>query len=395
MAVNMDAQKAIGQTNRLGVLRYIRDHDETTRYDIATHLKLSQTTVKTYIDALLTDGLIEQVGTAPSIGGRKPMVFRLVPNARYSLGANFAPGRIDLLLLNLKREVIDRRSLPIVNGHFEQALDKMAQVIDQMVQSLGIQREKILGLGMTFPGLVDDTKSLLLYLANLGVKNFSLKPFETRIGLEVFAENEAQAAANAERILGLAKGKDNLVYISVAEGIGVGLVINGQIYRSSGKNAGEFGHVRVSDQPVACNCGRTGCWELFASSKALVQNFRDSLGDSTATLEQLFADYTRHEPVAISVLEQYARDLFKGIDIILLAYSPEEVIIGGDLAIYADTILDIGINKLGLTRGFQGYENTRIAAAALQADAALMGAALLPTDRDAFADPISASLSSI
>ena len=219
--------------------------------------------------------LVEEAGTAPSMGGRKPVMIRLVADARYSLGVNFAPGRIDLLLLNLKRDVKERNSIRFdVESSFSDVLALLAERIDELFEKKQIDKSKVLGLGMTFPGLVDDSHDTLIHLANLGVRNYSLKPFIKKIGLKVFSENEAQAAVSAERILGNAKGKDNLVYISIAEGIGAGILIDGRVYSTPSKNAGEFGHVRISDEPVQCNCGRMGCWERFASSEALINEYK-------------------------------------------------------------------------------------------------------------------------
>jgi len=380
-----EAQKAISQKNRANVLRFIRDHGETTRHDIAAYLQLSHTTVKAYVEELSAEGLIEEAGRAASMGGRKPVIIRLIPNARFSLGINVAPGHIDLLLMNLLREEVDRRQLLYDTTHdFSDVLNELARAIDGLISDCQVDRNKLLGIGMTFPGLVDDSQDMLIYLANLGVQNFSLKPFEQQIGFQVFAENEAQAAANAERILGGARDRSNLVYISIAEGIGAGIMINNAIYRSNGKNAGEFGHVHVSDEPVRCNCGRTGCWERFASRDALLKGYAAISGQDKTSLAELFAAYRRNEKAAVQALEKYTRDLFRGIDIILLAFSPEDVIIGGDLADFADEVIDLGTNRLNLTRGFLGYENTRIRASALHGNAALLGAALLPFEQDLF-----------
>lgn len=379
------AQRAISQINRADILRQIRDQGETTRFELASRLQLSHTTVKTYIESLLAEGLIEVAGTAKSMGGRKPLVIRLVPDARFSLGVNFAPGRIDLLLLNLRRDELERRQIVFdMNQDFADILENLALEIDCLLKDRQIDRARNLGIGMAFPGLVDDSQDMLVYLANLGVRNFSLKPFEARIGLPVFAENEAQAAANAERILGKARGKSNLVYISIAEGIGAGIIINSEIYRSNGKNAGEFGHVRISDEPVRCNCGRTGCWEQFASGAALLRRYAALSGRQKVSLAELFSAYRQHEPAALLALEKYTRDLFKGIDIILLAFSPEDVIIGGDLADYADDVIELGVHRLGLTSHFLGYENTRFYAPALRGNAAVLGAALLPLENEVF-----------
>jgi predicted NBD/HSP70 family sugar kinase len=385
MASSTETQKAISGKNRLSILRIIRDSGETTRFEIASSLGLSHTTVKTHIEQLLSGGLIEEAGTAPSIGGRKPILIRLIPNSRFSLGANFAPGRIDLILINLKRDIVYKSKIKFdLQSDFTVVLDLLSKNINSLLESYNIEKSNVIGLGMTFPGLVDDSHNNLVYLANLGISNYSLLPFAESIGLKVFSGNEAHAAVNAEQVLGKVKGKENIVYISIAEGIGAGILINGQVYSPNNKNAGEFGHVRISDEPVKCKCGRTGCWEQFASKDALINEFKNQSGKKDVSLEEIFQEFRSSNPHAVSALEIYVRNLFKGIEIVLLAYSPDVVIIGGELADYADEIIDLGKNKLGLTSRFYGYENTKIIGSALKENATLIGAALLPMDRDAF-----------
>lgn len=378
----MLAQKTISQKNRVNILRFIRDNRETTRIDIAAHLDLSHTTVKAYVDQLLIEGLVEEAGTAASIGGRRPKSLRMIPDARLAFGVNFAPDRVDLLLINLLREELWRESICFAaDTVFTAVLNTVAERIERKINDTGLDTTKMLGIGLVFPGVVDDDRGRLLYAAKLGVRDYDFHDFSNRIGLPVFVENEANAAANAERIVGRGNGRISLVYVSIAEGIGTGMIINNQIYKSRGKKSGEFGHVRIAEDTLRCKCGRSGCWELYASKEALLRYYSQMSGRQDTSLDAVFTAYQQGDLFAASALETYTRCLFKGLEVILLALNPDEIVIGGDMAVHAPDIIAMGVEKLHLLEDFPGYEDTRVVASSLIGNGALLGAAILPLEQ--------------
>ncbi|MDF2655552.1 MAG: xylR1 [Bacillota bacterium] len=371
----------IREVNYIRILQYLRTHHETTKAELGKHLQVSHTTINTYIQTLTEEGFVATFGTADSSGGRKPVIIKLLPNVRYSFGVSISPAHVSLMLINLVGDPIDFVQFPYsVEIGLQPSLIKIKEQIFAMMGRHLIEKDKILGVGMAFPGLVDTDNLVLEYIPNLEIKDRSLKEFQEELGLTVYPDNEANAAAYAEYLMGKGSDLSNFVYVSIAEGIGSGILIDRFLFRGRNKRAGEFGHLKVSDQKIRCSCGRYGCWELFASKRALLKKRPENMSDAEY-LRELFRDYDAGVPSAETIIEEYVRYLFAGLDVILLSVDPSFIIIGGDLGAYMDRLIEIGINKLKLKHHFYGYESIRILSSGVKENASLLGAALLPLEQ--------------
>ncbi|KJF28681.1 ROK family transcriptional regulator [Clostridium aceticum] len=361
------------------ILQFLRKNHEATKSELEKILGVSHTTVNSYTQTLLDRGFVTPFGTADSNGGRKPVIIRLLPNARYAFGVNVSPKYVSLALVNLQGDIVDSTEFTYsFNLGLPGSLTQIKEHIFTMLDHHKIEREKVLGVGMAFPGLVDGT--MLEYIPNLNIKKYCLKNFEEELGLDIFPENEADPAAYAEYVIGKGGDLDDFVYVSIAEGIGTGIMIDHCIFRGNRKRAGEFGHLKVSDVKLRCNCGRYGCWELFASKRALLKDSSNTINE-VEYLQKLFHDYNNNVPSAVLKIEEYVHYLFSGLEAISLTLDPSCIIIGGDLGDYMQQLIDIGVKKLKLTDNFYGYESIKIMSSAIKENAALLGAALLPFEK--------------
>jgi predicted NBD/HSP70 family sugar kinase len=265
---------------------------------------------------------------------------------------------------------------------FEDTLESIHKAILEIAESKNLDPSRILGLGMSFPGVVDSERKYVEYAPNIGLRSYSFTDFEKRLGLELFLENEAITAALAHRFVDSTIVGKNFVYVSVAEGIGTGIFIDGDIYKSSSKKAGEFGHIKVADNGLSCKCGRADCWELYASKNALIRYYRQQTGNNSESNENLLASlrqaFKKGEAQAMEAVQKYTRYLFRGIETILLSLSPDEIIIGGDLGELMDDIVSFGVNNLKLNSRFFGYESVPIRVSMFRETGAILGSALLP-----------------
>lgn len=371
----------IREVNYIRILQYLRTHHETTKAELGKHLQVSHTTINTYIQTLTEEGFVATFGTADSSGGRKPVIIKLQPNVRYSFGVSISPAYVSVMLINLVGAPMDFVQFPYsVELGLQPSLSQIKEQIFAMMDRHQIENDKILGVGMTFPGLVDTDNLILDYIPNLNIKNNSLKGFQEELGLTVYPDNEANAAAYAEYLIGRGSDLSNFVYVSIAEGIGSGILIDRFLFRGRNKRAGEFGHLKVSDEKIRCSCGRYGCWELFASKRALLKSKPENMSE-TEYLRELFRDYESGVSSAEKIIEEYVRHLFAGLDVILLSVDPSFIIIGGDIGAYMDRLIEIGIDKLKLKHHFYGYESIRILASGVKENASLLGAALLPLEQ--------------
>lgn len=374
-------QEQIKEMNRVKIIKIIKDRKEITKQEIAELLRLSIPTVTTNINQLVEEGLVEEAGVAKSTGGRKPIVLKFVENAKYSFGVNISCSKVDILLINLNAKQIDRESFDYPeNCDFNSLLEQLKVKVFEMIVSNKIDKKNVIGVGLALPGLVDDDMMVLEYAPNIGVKDFHFDGFQNTLGLKLCIENEANIAAFAEQLMGNARDKSNSVYVSITEGVGTGIIINNHIYKSNQKKAGEFGHIRISDEPKACKCGRTGCWETFASKNALIHYYCDYKNLSNASFDEIFEAFHQGEKEAKAALERYISYLFKGIENIVLALNPDYVIIGGELGKYDSEIMALAKETIPLVGEYLEYEGTKILFSGLNNSGALIGSALLPLE---------------
>lgn len=371
-------QEQIKEINRVNVINFIKETYPTTKQEISKALGISIPTVTTNIKELVEIGLVEQVGIAKSTGGRKPVVIGFVENARYAFGVSISRKSVWIRLINLAYEVIDEVELPYID--MEMTLNKIETTIDEMISSKSIDRNKVVGLGISLPGVVNDEELVLKNAPNLRVENYDFTPFQERVGFKVWIENEANIGALAEVKVGNAVGIDNLVYVSITEGIGTGLIIQDHIYKSNQKKAGEFGHSRISDEKRQCNCGRYGCWELYASEDALIRYYKESSNTNIDHVAEVFSAFTEGSVEAKEALIRYVEYLFYGFENIILGLNPDYLVIGGDFGKYNHVLSEAMVLAGKMKKERMYYEDTKIIFSGLEDKGPLMGAALLPLE---------------
>ncbi len=372
------SQEQIRERNRVQVIRMMKQHKETTKHQLSHELKLSIPTITSNVNLLMAEGIVEEAGVAESTGGRKPVILRFNPNARYSFGVNISPERVSVMLMNLNCDCIIKKDIPYDEQiGFQGNLDVVHDLIITMILDEEVTDEQILGIGIALPGLVDEDRMILNHAPNLGVKDYDFGIFANRFTYPVFIENEANVAAFAETIEGRHENMNHVVYISITEGVGTGIIIDNQIYKSTHKKAGEFGHMRISDSGKQCNCGRTGCWELYASKRALLELASQILGETVVRLDDIFNGSLLSREQVQSLLSQYFKQLFIGVENIILGLNPEYVIIGGELGRYKDQLIQFLRTEL-LHSQYIEYEGTRIIFSDLKDQGSIIGAALLP-----------------
>lgn len=372
-------QDQIKEINRANILKLVKQREELTKLELAEALKLSIPTITANINQMLEEGLVETAGMGSSTGGRKPVMVRLVPDALYAVGVNIAPDRVELLLMNLHGDSLAHSAFPFEKDiRFSEILLRVEAEIEALLQGAGAPREKVAGVGISLPGLVDEDRLILEYAPNIGVKDFDFARFQERLGLKLFIENEANVAAYAEIETGKTAAMRNVVCVSITDGVGTGIIIDQHIYKSSRKKAGEFGHMRVTGEDIQCNCGRTGCWELIASKKALLKYYSEATGRRAASLEAVFDAAHLETPEVQGALEKYIDGLFIGIENIILGLNPEYVIIGGELGRYGKPLLDLMNRPNHMKSNFVEYEGSKVVFSELGDQGSLIGAALLP-----------------
>ncbi len=209
------------------------------------------------------------------------------------------------------------------------------------MESGGAARERISGAGISLPGTVHPEQLVMEFAPNLGLRNVSFQDLEDRLGMPVLLENEANAAALAEFHLGGHGGLKHLLYVSVIQGIGVGIILDGRLYRGANGNAGEFGHMTFVPGGRHCSCGRLGCWERYASERALPDEYHRQGGRGVLrSFHDLSRKIARGDEAASLTVREIVANLGTGLKSLAAGFDPDLLVVGGDIMEFRDAAVE-------------------------------------------------------
>jgi predicted NBD/HSP70 family sugar kinase len=215
------------------------------------------------------------VGTDESSGGRRPILLTIKPAAGHVVGVKLREDSITCAVCDLACTVIKHQETPWPPGAEPfQAVEAIADAVEQCIAEAGVARGSVLGVGVGLSGLIDSAHGLCRYSAILDWRNVELGPaLEYKLRLPVRVDNDVNTLAVAERHFGAGRDAGDFMLVTVGRGIGLGLVVGGEIYRGATGGAGELGHMTVDtahDAPP-CNCGKRGCLEAVASDYGILR----------------------------------------------------------------------------------------------------------------------------
>lgn len=326
---------ALRDINRQIVLNHVRERGPISRAEIARTTAMQRSTVSEIIDALIIDGTIEEIGKGESTGGRCPQLLRLHAGWAAAIGIDISPTRTSVATADIAGHILDLTEFP-TDADFEKTISR---AIDCSVEFVRKSRDRIEGIGVSMPGLVDPDRGTALYIPYFNWRNLNVaERISAATGLRVSIDNDANAAALAELWFGQPEVREarDFIMVFVHEGLGAGIVFDRQVYRGAGGAAGEFGHMIIGRQaPTACSCGSFDCWEAFASGGAAVARYIQLTGRndklSRLSFRQLIDRAITGEVPAQKALLETARNLSIGISNLIVGLSPEMIVIGGPI----------------------------------------------------------------
>lgn len=274
--------------NRRLVLKTIYDHGRISRADIARATHLTPTTVSDIVTDLMERGLVEEIGYGPSAGGKPPILISVVDDSYNLIGIDLASGEFRGAVVNLRGEISHRVNLPLHDQDGDVALALVYELIDELIAATD---SRLLGIGIGTPGLMDPIHGVVRRAVNLDWRDLPLRSLlKKRYSLPVYVANDSQVAALAEYTFGENRGAKNLVVITVENGIGAGIVLNGQLFYGDTFGAGEIGHITVVENGHQCRCGNSGCLETVASGRALVERAKAIAQENSHSLLHQFIE---------------------------------------------------------------------------------------------------------
>lgn len=333
------------------VLRMIWREREISRADIARRAELSRSTVSEIVSALLPTGIVAEVGTAPSSGGRRPIVLRFQDESCCILGVEVGATHVAVALTDLRGEVKvwRHRSHPVrTDPAGTRAL--IIELCDQCLARVPGSRRRLVGVGVALPCPVDprhpDQLSELVLPDWKGRSGLSV--LGERYGAPVLVDNDANVGALAEAWWGAGRGVRDFAFVKIATGIGSGHIIGGELYRGATGVAGEIGHMAIDPHGAPCICGLRGCLTTLVGSQALVARAQElvrrdpdsALAGSEITITAIEDAAIAGDPVALQVAHEAAEHLGIAVAGLLNLMNPSRVIFGGGLTRLGEVLLE-------------------------------------------------------
>ena len=334
-------QQFVKLNNKQIILQTIRDQAPISRADLSQTLSLTKGTISSLVSELIEENLCLESGPGESSGGRRPVMLLFNDQAGYTIGIDVGVNYILGILTTLNGGILSEVKQKTDNTDYQATVAKIISTIQSLRQSVPESPYGIVGIGIAICGIVDKEGDILL-APNLGWEHKNLRQeIENTFSIPVIVENEANAGAYAEKILGAGQDCENMVYISAGIGIGVGFILNGKLFKGANGISGEMGHMSIQYDGLPCPCGNRGCWELYASERALLTKAEAlDLDQNELSLEALLNPVQSTARDMQPLFEEIGTFLGIGITNIANTFNPEKIIIGNRLAMAKDFLTD-------------------------------------------------------
>lgn len=338
--------------NRQILLNLVREHQPLSRADLARLMNVGRGMVTELVSTLITEGVIYEGETANAPRGRRPTLLHIRSGDRFVVGVDLRFSRTYLMLCDFSGRQLALESFDAITDP-KLLVETLTHRVRRLLETHSAAGD-CEGVGVVVGGMVDPRSGRVLNSPQLGWHDVDFaEDLSTALGLRVAVENAPKACALAHLWLGPRHGEnlDNFVYVTVSEGVGAGIVLNGQVVRGHGHTAGEYGHIPINPEGPVCLCGAFGCLEANTSNVATLARYlgyefsdpdaRRRLRESRFTIDDLIARARAGDARAIDALEQSAHWLGVGLSIVVNSLNPARIYVGGEIAQVWDLIAPI------------------------------------------------------
>jgi predicted NBD/HSP70 family sugar kinase len=390
----------VRQKNFASILNVLHLEQVASRARISALTGISRSTVSNIINKLEKLQIVEYTNAYRdrSSVGRPGVSLRLNPKAFYAIGVEINVYTSRAMLVGLDGGVIAKQDIGL-NGRADpdQLLATLAETAEQVISKSGTDRERIIGLGVSFMGLTDHTKGIVVRSTSLPAWNQinMVEGFQKRLALPTYVENNANAMTLGEARFGVGRGKDNILGVTIDEGLGGGIVINKRLYMGSHAAAGELGHMSIVPAGAICHCGNKGCLRTLASESAVEANAiriiktgvktllrdRPDVDQMNITVQDVIAAARRGDTCCKDIIVDAGRYLGTGLVNLVNVLSPELVVLSKDSLPTFELFFEEVKRTIaeGAYAGKLGIPD--LAISALGEDAVCVGAASVVMDR--------------
>jgi predicted NBD/HSP70 family sugar kinase len=330
------------QLYRKKIVKHLYFSNMLSCADLSDKINKSLPVTTKMLGKLIEEGWVTETGFAASTGGRRAVMYALKPDVLYVVSVAMDQLITRIAILNMQNNQVTATEifeLPLPRN--PQALATLTEKIDEVISRSGISKNNIAGVGIGMPGFVDAIQGLNYTF--LEPEQGTLTQYiSSKIKLPVFIDNDSRLIALAELMFGSARGKKNAMVINVGWGVGLGMILNGELFRGHNGFAGEFSHIPLFLNNKLCSCGKSGCLETETSLLVVIEKANKGLKEGKISLlkelsvehaEQAFQEIIRAaskgDKFAVELLSQSGYNIGRGVAILIHLLNPELVILSG------------------------------------------------------------------
>lgn len=375
--MNTADQALVKKMNKALILEQIIENAPVSRAKLSEITGLNKATVSSQVSSLLQKDIIYETGHGESSGGRRPVMLKFNRKAGYAVGVDIGTNYVIVVLTDLEGHLIEQ---------FERTLDEedIQATEEALIELTGLAVDKIppspyglTGIGVCVPGLVSNERHVV-FTPNKPIHLIPLKEkLEEKFGVPILIENEANAGAVGEKEYGEAGQLEHAVFVSINTGIGLGILMNGKLFRGVQGYSGEAGHMSIHFDGPLCRCGNRGCWELYASEKAVFSHYAENSGAPLYETVKELAD--RGDPDMMETFERFGFHIGIGLLNILKTLNPDTVILRNTIVESYPIIVDAIKKTIASRSAAEALSNYHLKISSLGRTASALGMSSLVT----------------
>lgn len=370
-------------------------HGASTIPEIAKAVGVSLPTATSALNELIKAGIVKEIGKKDNSPGRIPMVYDLIPTAGYFVGANPEMDCLALAASDFSGNLITEKvRVPYEYENTPESLERLGEIINEFIATLPLAKEEILQVCVNLAERVNPFEGRAYNMFTFLKESLTDKLTEL-IQLPVCIENDSRSMAFAEYNKGCCKGVKDVIFVNVCWGLGIGIIINGQLFYGKSGYSGEFGHMTAYNNNIICHCGKIGCIETEVSGRALKRKLTEKILEGKTSilsdkvlnkkeelsLQDILDAIAKEDVLSLATLQHIADELGKQLAGIINIFNPEMLVIGGEMSVTGDYLtlpVNMGIKKHSLNIM---NEDSQIVTSELKDLAGVMGACLMARHR--------------
>lgn len=384
---NIDSESKSGAFKKT-ILNYFVANGNATIQELAKIVNLSVPTVTKVVGELLDCGYVNEFGKQETSEGRHPVLYGLNPDSGYFAGVEIKEGVVNLGIANFRGDLIDiDEEHPCRIDNTMESMDELCEIVREFIDKSGVNKEKLINVLFSIGGRVNAESgySYTLY-------NFTEEPLTAlltaKLGYPACIENDTRAFAYAEYMNGVVNGEKDVLFINASLGLGLGIIIGGDLYNGRSGFAGEIGHMHMFNNEILCHCGKKGCLETEASGRALMRmvseriksgesSFLTTKTDGNFTIDDIIDAVIDEDPLCLDVIERIGHTIGETVANLINVFNPELVVIGGLLSRAGDFLLQSVKSSMRKYSLNLVNKDTRIAMSKFSERGGILGACLL------------------